>query len=395
MIGIRARGAFGVAALLLSAGCSQPAPAPSNPPASSAPPAASGASPTPRDTQRVALAVERLSTDGAPAALTTDGTWIVWSQADASGANPGIYRWKPGRSTELVYRSSNPRANMQSLVASGDHLTFCEVSTEEVGWISWNFWYLARPGAQPVKLAADRRPVDAPGLVPQPAMNRDRLVYAIQRFDKGMLISELVAIDLGTMKRSVLASAPFATTEYWYPSLDGSRLVYATVEYAKDGKTDDRHVYLRDLDRPDQGPRRLDSDGMAADPVIRGGTVIWKDAPRTFNMNNWGELEAYSLADGSVMQLDFASASGGQSHNFPTLGNRFVAADLWDSTSLSIYDLATRSEVTVERYQPTSGHALMRPVVADDLLVWVSAPDFTGAGGEIHYAQLPPPIASP
>jgi len=84
----------------------------------------------------------------------------VWSLADASGANPGIYRWKRGGSTELVYRSSNPRANMQSLAASGDHITFCEASTEEVGWISWTFWYLARPGAQPVKLATDRRPVE-------------------------------------------------------------------------------------------------------------------------------------------------------------------------------------------------------------------------------------------
>jgi len=402
MIGIRARGAIGDAALLLSAGCGQAAPATSASATTARPPGSApsqrptpGSLASPSTSSSAGLEVERLPTDGAPAALTTDGTRIVWSLADASGANPGIYRWQPGGSVELVYRSPNPRANMQSLAASGDHITFCEASTEEVGWISWTFWYLARPGAQPVKLATDRRPVDQPGLVPQPALNRDRLVYAIQRFDKGVLMSELVLIDLGTMKRRVLASTPFDTTEYWYPSLDGSRLVYGTVEYSKDGRTDDRHVYLRDLDRPTDRPRRLDSDGTAADPVIRGGTVVWKDAPRAFNMNNWGELEAYSLADGSIRKLDFASASEGQSHNFPSLGNRFVAADLWDATSLTIYDLATRTEVAVERYEPTSGHALMRPVIAGDLLVWVSAPDFTGAGGEIHYAQLPPAIASP
>lgn len=399
---MRARGAIGAVALLLSTGCGSPAPTTTS--------AAPVASPTGLErsdrsspstglhgtaSPLIAPKVQTLPTEGSPAALTTDGNQIVWSLADATGANPDIYRWQPGGSAQLVYHSPNPRANMQSLTASGDHFVFCEVSIEEVGWISWTFWYLARPGGKPVKLASDRRPIEEPGLVPQPALNEHQLVYAIQRIDKKVLFSDLVLIDLSTMKRRILASAPFNTTEYWYPSLDGSRLVYGTVEYSRDGADDDRHVYLLDLNRPTDKPRQLDDDGTAADPVIRGGTVVWKDAPRDFNMNNWGQLEAYSLADGSIKRLDFAPASEDQSHNSPTLGNRFVAAELWDPTSLSTFDLATRTEVPVEHYEPTSGRALMRPVIAGDLLVWVSAPDFTGVGGQIHYVQLPPVAASP
>ncbi len=400
MSSMLSRGAASAAALLLVA-CS-PAPQPTtdhrgSPTATPAPTVSAVGSQTGTDAPRMVLRVERVPTDLIPGALVTDGVYVSWATGEAKGdTSPDIYRWKPAaKHVELVFRGPDRASGIQLLASHGDHYAFSAVGPEVHGFVTFTFWYVPKPGARPMKLASERRPVTRRGVLPQPTLSDDMLTYAIQRFEGARVISELVAMDLHTLKSTVLSSSNFADTEYWYPSLDGTRLVYGTVEYTNDRQHGERHAYLRDLQRPTDPPRRLDRDGEASMPVIRGATVAWKSAPRSFNMNNWGQVMRYSLGDSSLERLDFGTQAGDTEYVAPSIGNRFVVAEPENWSNLSVYDLGLRSGVSVERADPDGPAGFMRPGIAGDMLVWISAPDFTGIGGQIHYVQLPPAAASP
>jgi hypothetical protein len=329
--------------------------------------------------------------------VTTDGASIAWIET-APLREDGVARRRfvGAASSEVLYRA-RPGTILQDLVVAGDHFAVVEVTAhpDDAGQFSWRLLYGAAPGATPVVLAGEERSVTRLGVVPEMAMDDRRLVLTVQHGDleADVWTNELLEIDLQSMSRRRLASANFHVTEYWYPSLDGSRLVFSTVEYAQDPVNGARHVYLQDLAQP-WAPRRLDRDGNASFPVIRGDSVIWKVSDRDFNVRNWGQLHAYSLASRTLRALDFAPLAGSDSHRDPSIGNRFVGAELADTSRLSVFDLQTWSELPLEVYARDTTNTLMQVRVAGDLAVWLLAYDRHDGEGrdvEIHYAELPPP----
>jgi hypothetical protein len=329
--------------------------------------------------------------------VTTDGRSVAWIETGPQRKDGVARRRRLGaEASEVLYRA-RPGMILQDLVLAGDHFSVVEViaQPDDAGRFSWRLLYGAAPGAAPVVLASEQRSVTSLGVVPEVAMDDRRLVMTVQHggLEDATWTNELVEIDLSSMARRRLAGADFDATEYWAPALDGSRLVFSTVEYAEDPRNGGRHVYLQDLARP-WAPRRLDQDGNASFPVIRGDSVIWKVSDRDFNVRNWGQLHAYSLASRTLRALDFAPLAGSDSHRDPSIGNRFVGAELADTSRLSVFDLQTWSELPLEVYARDTTNTLMQVRVAGDLAVWLLAYDRHDGEGrdvEIHYAELPPP----
>lgn len=391
------RGATCAAAVIFLAACGSQTPSPSTGPIA-VPVVAGRPSATPRATPESTPEVRGITAERAPVpgpigSVVTDGIYIGWSGGDPDGIrDPDFYRWRIGSDDiELVYH--NPRLNRGiSLPAmDGDHVVFSESGAPDEFIVTWNLVYVAHPGAKAVNLEHARRPMQSPGLVPQPTISGERLVYAVQKIRGRRATSSLVEIDLRSMKRTVLAKNNFDNVEYWYPSLDGNRLVYGTVEYANDKVDGERHVYLLDLGMPGSKPQRLDTDGEASQPSIYGDTVVWKSAPRSFNANNWGQVIRYSISTGKTEWLDYLGEKTGYFLMFPRVGPRFVAAEPSDWTKLAVWDLETGTQITVDELSPTGDAGFLRPSLGRDVFVWVAATDFTGSHSQIHFVRLPPP----
>lgn len=397
MHGILRRGAIGVATLLLISGCGRDVRPTGSAALTRRTPAASSSpsrTPEPQATATPAtLTVERAPIPGPFGTVVTDGSAIAWSGGDPEGvASPDLYRWNIGTGrTETVFKNSARNRAISLPAMQGDRFAFSESGSHDEGFIDWNFFYVAAPGAAPLKLASARRPIDSRGILPQPTISGDRLVYAIQTINGQLTTSQLISLDLRTLDKTVLAKSDFDEIEYWYPSLDGDNLVYGTVEYANDPLNGERHVYLLDLGDPGSAARQLDSDGEAAQPAIYANTVVWKAAPRDFNANNWGQLVRYSLTSGRATRLDFLGETTGYYLARPDVGPRFVAAEPSDWTRLAVYDLETDRETTVEEVDPRSRSGFLRPTLAGSLFAWVAATDFTGTKSEIHFVRLPGP----
>ncbi len=394
------RGAACAAALALLAGCASDgssAPSASYPSAVATssgvtgPTSATTRTPAPRPPS--AVTVERAPVPGPIGSVVTDGTYIGWSGGDPEGIrDPDFYRWRIGSDDiETMYRNPQRNRGISLPAMDGDRVAFSESGAEDEYVISWNLVYISRPLAKPVILEHARRPMQSPGLVPQPAISGHRLVYALQKIHGRRATSSLVQIDLQTMQRTVLAKSNFDKVEYWYPSLDGDRLVYGTVEYANDKLNGERHVYLLDLATRGAKPRRLDTDGEASQPSIYDDTVVWKSAPRSFNANNWGQVIRYTISTGETERLDYLRERTGYFLVFPRVGPRFVAAEPSDWTKLAVWDLETNAEITVEELSPTGDAGFLRPSLGGQVFVWVAATDFTGSQSQIHFVRLPPP----
>lgn len=337
--------------------------------------------------------MQRAPVPGPIGSVVTDGTYIGWSGGDPDGIrDPDFYRWRIGSDQiEVVYRNPQRNRGISLPAMDGDHVAFSESGAPQETVITWNLVYVARPQAKPVVLEHARRPMQSPGLIPQPTISGERLVYALQTIRGRRATSSLVEIDLRTMERTVLARSDFDEREYWYPSLDGDRLVYGTVEYAHDRTNGERHVYLLDLSARHPRPTRLDTDGEASQPSIYGDSVVWKSAPRSFNANNWGQVVRYSIATGRTERLNYLGERTGYFLVFPRVGPRFVAAEPSDWTKLAVWDLETRTEITVDQLPATGDGGFLRPSLGRDVFAWVAATDFTGSRSEIHFVRLPPP----
>lgn len=391
------RGALGTAALVLLAACGS-SPSVRTPSPAATVTAAPLVTPTvapSRLPSPAALTVERAPVPGPISELATDGTYIAWAGGDdpvvGAGA-PNLYRWKIDASAiETVFKNPLDNRSIALIAIDGGRVAFSESGSQDERTVDWNFLYIAAPGAKPIRLASATRPIDAPGLVPQPTISGNRLVYSLQTIEGSSATSQLISLDLTTMKKTVLAASNFDELEYWFPSLDGDRLVYGTVEYANDPLNGERHVYLLDLADPSAKPKRLDDDGEASQPTINGDIVVWKSAPRDFNANNWGQVVRYTISSGKADPLDFLGESTGYFLLNPQVGPRFVAAEPSDWTRLAVYDLETNREITVEEHDPHSDAGFMRPYMGGNVYAWVAATDFTGSHSEIHFVRLPPP----
>jgi hypothetical protein len=390
------RGALRAAALVLLTACvTSPPPGTSSPAvgvATSTDHAMATESPSPAP---LTLAFERAPAPGPISEVATDGTYIAWSGGDdpvAGGFAPNLYRWRIGSSTiETVFNNPLDTRGIGLIAIDGDRVAFSESGSQDERYLDWNFLYVAAPGATPMKLASATRPLDAPGVYPQSTISGDRLVYELQTIDGDDATSQLISVDLTTMKQTVLAESNFDELEYWFPSLDGDRLVYGTVEYANDPINGERHVYLLDLADPSAKPKRLDDDGEASQPAIHGDTVVWKTAPRDWNANNWGQVVRYTISTGKAEPLDYLAETTGYYLALPRVGARFICAEPSDWHRLSVYDMQTNTEITVEEHDPRADAGFMRPAMGGNVYAWVAATDFTGAHSEIHFVRLPPP----
>jgi hypothetical protein len=232
----------------------------------------------------------------------------------------------------------------------------------------WRLWSLAQPGEKPVVVDGG-----VGGELPFFSISGDSLVWATAHGKP--LQSQLLLEDLTSMTRRVLLSDAPGRTQYWFPAIDGDRIVYGTVELSPDGSSDERHVYLLDLGGSAQ-PRRLDHGTSVSEPVIRGDDVVWKESDPKANFLIPGKLVHYALETGQESPIDLPTI-GDLGFTDPTIGNNFVAA--WEQSlrEVYLYDLRNGSYVKIVDLGPSQSDpedTAARADISGDLLTYVFGP---------------------
>lgn len=325
----------------------------------------------------------------------TDGDQVVYSSGAADGPDaeyaPDLYSYEPGDpDAHVVFANPDRDSNLFPVSADGRHFAFVESNARLYGQAGWGLWYFNTEHGQPVLIDSTEGDAEVPSPPPAISISGDRMVWhAFHQTPDGPR-SELLMVELPDGEPTVLASSdPETGEQYWFPDLDGDRIVYGVADYSGGDTAVPLYVYLLDVSLPGQAPRRLDDSGRATTPAINGDDVVWKEAANVFE---WGSVVHYSLADGTEEQLQFGSQP---SLNYPTVGDRFVGAWGRDDKQLVIYDLEQgRSDLIGEALAPTSLGAMARPYISGDLLAWVS---IDGLSEDLHlnWAQLPHRAGAP
>jgi dipeptidyl aminopeptidase/acylaminoacyl peptidase len=319
----------------------------------------------------------------------SDGSRIVFSSGAAADAGevtaPDLYLFDPrtGRDPARIYENPNRSAALLPIAISGDHFAFAESDLEVYGPGNWVLWYLPQIGADPIVVDRTDEGGERKSPLPLMSLSDDVLVWQAYHQTEDGVRSQLLLFDTNSRERRVLYSDPVDEAQYWYPDLDGDRLVFGKVDYRTPTGQAELHVYLTDIGSEGAEPQQLDSGGRAVTPQINGDTVIWKEAPDVFA---WGQIVAYSLTSGTQRYLDFESQSA---LNYPSLGDRYVAAWPADDTQFWIYDLERDEPVLVEEHSPDSVRGNTRPDVGGNLMVWAG---IVGENDiELRWATLPSP----
>ena len=312
------------------------------------------------------------------------GTKLIWSsgaRGDRSAdVAPDLFAARPGDSATLLYDNPNRESRLEYIDGVGDQVAFMERNEGAFGSGGWKLWYLAGNDDEPMLID------DGGGeQLPFFGISAHYLVWTVITGRPEM--SELRSLDLRTMIRRVVASDQASHAQYWFPDVDGSRLVYGTVERSADGSTDQRHVYFVDLDG-DETPRRLDQSTSASEPAIHGDNVVWKESEPDLNFLVAGSLVRYSLVTNQREPLRLP-APDGTGFTDPSIGSRYVAA--WPETDRMLYvaDLQSGMYPAILDLGPaaTDPHdAVGHADVAGNLLAYLYAP----AGGdlELRWVQL-------
>lgn len=366
---------FGIGLVLLLVGCGAPAPSPtSHSSATTSPfPATQTSTTEPSSPALLTGTIDQSFTTPALEYRST-GSYLIWSSGARLGKTadvaPDLFGSTPGGAASLLYDNPNRDSSLDFLGGDGTRIAFIETNERVFGLGGWKLWYLAKPGAQPTEV--DHGP--GGGQLPFFALSGDHLVWTAAHGSPGE--SQLLAVDLATMSRRVLLAADPAHVQYWFPSIDGSRIVFGTVELAPDGLSDQRHIYLMAVDGRNK-PERLDSSTSASQPVIHGDNVVWKESDPTLNFLNAGSLARYSLTTKAATPITLPTVSG-LGFTSPSIGNRYVAAwaqslrdvyllDLRTDTFLKIIDLGPETTAP-----PTD--TVSRPHLAGDLVAYVFGP---------------------
>jgi hypothetical protein len=189
------------------------------------------------------------------------------------------------------------------------------------------------------------------------------------------LKSQLLLLDLRTMQRHILLSAAPEHKQFWFPSIDGSRVVYGTVELSASGLSDENRVFLLELNGGGP-PTRLDTSGSAAEPVIKGDDVIWKESDPSLNFLVAGDLIRYSISAKTRTAVTLPTA-GPLGFTDPSIGASFATA--WASSLRDIYllNLHDGSSVKVIDLGPATGgevDTVSRPHLSGELLAYIFGP---------------------
>jgi hypothetical protein len=327
---------------------------------------------------------------------STDGSEIIWSKGEPGEQwAPDLYSFTPGASgPTLTFRDQNRNAQLNTIAVHHGKYAFEELFTNPAGTTGWRLWFIEAKGTKPIVL--DSNSNDPQGLpVPAiwPALTDDQITWNAVHMVNGEETWSLRSYDIRAKATRTLIQASSTKTEYWFPDVDDrGRLVYSTVEYGPDKQaTPGYHVYLANLSDSQFRPRELDTDGLAAEPVLSGDgdTVIWKTVTPPMSVANWGQLARYSLSNGQVEQVYFDDQP---MLDYETAGNRYVAAWGSNSTSFNLYDLVTGTSLWVEKHEPTGSVGVGRPVVSGDLVAFVRSDDSKPGGQNkwLCYAKLPP-----
>jgi hypothetical protein len=305
------------------------------------------------------------------------GAYLVWSsgaradkQADVA---PDLFGSTPDGDVQLLYDNPSRDSRLEVIGGDGSQFAFVEINARAFGLGGWKLWYLSGPGSSPEVI--DEGPGDQ---LPFFGMSGDRLVWtAVHGHPKE---SQLLLVELTTMTRRVLLSSAPEQVQYWFPAIDGDRVVYGTVELSPDGSSDERHVYLLDLGSSGPG-QRLDEDRSASEPAIRGDVIVWKESSPSENFLVGGRLVQYSIA--SKVSKPIALGSGHDRFIEPTIGNDYVTA--WSDNDRALYlaDLITDQNVSVLDLGLTEDDPhdnVGRPDLSGDLLAYMFGP----AGGDLE-----------
>lgn len=312
------------------------------------------------------------------------GTKLIWSSGargdPSADVAPDLFAARPGDGATLLYDNPNRDSRLEYIDGVGDQVAFMERNERVLGAGQWKLWYLAGSDDEPLL-------VDSGGgeQLPFFGISEHYLVWTVIAGRPEM--SELRSLDLRTMAKRVVASDEASRTQYWFPDIDGSRLVYGTVERSADLSTDQRHVYFVDL-VGDGTPRRLDQSTSASEPAISGDTVVWKESDPGVNFLVAGSLVRYSLVTDQREPLHLP-APAGTGFTDPSIGPRYVAA--WPETDRMLYvaDLLTGMYPAILDLGPavTDPHdAVGRGDVAGNLLAYLYAP--AGEDLQLRWVQL-------
>lgn len=377
---------FAIPLLALLVGCGAPTPSPTFQASATGTPSASGPSSTAQPSS-AALQSGTIDQSVTTPALEyrSTGSLLIWSSgaraAKDADVAPDLFGSTPGGSVTLLYDNPNRDSRLDFIGGGGTRIAFFETNSRVFGLGGWKLWYLSGPGTEPVEIDHGLG-----GQLPFFAMSGHRLVWTAVHEQPER--SQLLLIDLTTMERRVLLSADPAQTQYWFPSIDGSRVVFGTVELTPDGLSDKRHIYLLDLDA-ESAPRRLDTSTSASQPVIHGDDVVWKESDPSLNFLVAGSLVRYSLATGLATPIVLPTVPG-LGFTDPSIGNRFVSAWAESLSDVYLLDLRDNSALKIIDLGPMTGDptdAVARPDVAGDLLAYVFGP----ATGdlELRWVMLP------
>lgn len=378
---------FAIGLLTLLVGCGAPAPSPTSPQTAGGSPSASGptSSAPPSSPPMSTGTIDQSFTTPALEYRST-GTYLVWSSgaraAKDSDVAPDLFGATPGGVVNLLYDNPNRDSRLDFIGGDGSSFAFFETNARVFGLGGWKLWYILEPGGPPQEIDHG-----AGSQLPFFAVSGQRLVWTAMHAQPEK--SQLLLIDLATMQRRVLLSADPAQTQYWFPAIDGSRVVFGTVELARDALSDERHVYLLDLDAT-SAPNRLDSSRSASHPVIHGEDVVWKESDPNLNFLVAGSLVRHSLTTGQTTPLNLPTVRG-LGFTDPSIGNHLVTA--WAQSLRDVYlmDVRDDSALRINDLGPMTGDptdTVVRPYIAGDLLAYVFGP---AAGDlELRWVMLPP-----
>ncbi len=326
--------------------------------------------------------------------FASDSYAVIYSSGVLDGrsgdAAPDLWRYVPGNpEPELLWRNVARDRQLPKVGGDTDVWAFVETSSRGEPW--WKLWVLTEPGGTPIELDASSGDPDTPTLVPSFDVDAGRVAWTAFHpgTGSGTAVSQLWIARAPHWQPQLLREHDATERAYWLPSLRGEQLAYVEVMLADDTADDVRHVMLLDLARPDADARQLDSSGNATMPILLDDGVVWKEPDVGFAMFNWGRLFRYSFTDDRVSTV----RTGPQDYvNYPSGGGRFIAMWGSDASVFTIHDLARGASRLIARYDDDA-HAITRPHLAGDLLVWLHADpgDPGGLPGAIEYAWLPEP----
>ena len=305
------------------------------------------------------------------------GTHLIWStgaRADKTGdVAPDLYASEPGGVAKLIYDNPNRDSRLEYLDGNGTRFAFIEINSRVFGQGGWKLWYMPSLEATPTLVD------EGASQLPFFSISDDFLVWSVVHGPPEE--SQLLSLDLGSMERRVLASKSPNQVQFWFPDVDGTRVVYGTVEPQADLSSDQRHIYLLDVGAK-AAALRLDKGTSASEPVILGNDVVWKESDPHLNFLVAGSLVHYSIDSREQEPLQLPtegnlgfvepSIGDGFATAWPQSDRRLYIADLERGTYLPILDLG--------RTDDDPHDAVARPDLSGDLLAYVFGP----AHGELE-----------